>query len=75
MLIFVEGGKPETTNSTHMTLSPEIELELTVVRGELLAATPPMLPMLQCSHSDYYKAHLYNYGTYVSLSCTCYGTL
>jgi hypothetical protein len=58
MLIFVEGGKLENreknprskgenqqqTELTYcMTLSPGIESEITVVRGERLNAKPPML--------------------------------
>jgi hypothetical protein len=41
MLIFAEGGKPENPEKNP---SPGIEPEFTVVRGECLAATPPMLP-------------------------------
>jgi hypothetical protein len=57
MLIFAEGGKPENPEKnprskgenqqqTQLTWTPSlgIEPEITVVRGEHLAATPPMLP-------------------------------
>jgi hypothetical protein len=51
----VEGGKlekyPQSKEdginnklNSHMTQSPGIEPEMTLVRGERLAATPPMLP-------------------------------
>jgi hypothetical protein len=59
MLIFVEGGKWRTWRKTlearerinnklnsHMTLGLGIEPEITVVRGKRLAATPPMLPII-----------------------------
>jgi hypothetical protein len=61
MLIFAEGGKPELRTlgkslearerinnklNSHVTPSTGIEPEIAVVRGERLAATPPMLPFL-----------------------------
>jgi hypothetical protein len=70
MLIFAEGGKPENPEknprgkgenqqinnklNSHMTPNPGIEPEITVVRGERLAATPPIAIPLQCTCSYTY---------------------
>jgi hypothetical protein len=56
MSIFAEGGKTgeheekpskqrRINNKLNSHMSPGIEPEITVVRGERLAATPPMLPL------------------------------
>jgi hypothetical protein len=37
-------GENQQKLNSHMTPSPRIEPEITMVRGERLAATPPMIP-------------------------------
>jgi hypothetical protein len=51
MLIFAEGGKPENPEKNHRSkgrINDKLNSHA-VVRGEHLAATPPMLPMGTCT--------------------------